>query len=67
MINNIYVIIVFKYTVRKKNHAIDLYIACKEKECFGRSVVEEVTVNLCQGKVRENIDFIVRYKNERIQ
>lgn len=25
------------------NHAIDLYIACKEKGYFGRSVVEEVT------------------------
>ena len=25
------------------NHAIDLYIACKENGYFGRSVVEEVT------------------------
>ena len=25
------------------NHAIDIYIACKEKGYFGRSVVEEVT------------------------
>ena len=25
------------------NHVIDLYVACKEKEYFGRSVVEEVT------------------------
>ena len=24
-------------------HAIDLYTVCREKECFGRSVVEEVT------------------------
>ena len=25
------------------NHSMDIYIACKEKECFGRSVVEAVT------------------------
>ena len=25
------------------SHAIDLYVACKEKDCFGRGIVEEVT------------------------
>ena len=32
-------------TVSEKTirHAIDLYTVCREKECFGRSVVEEVT------------------------
>lgn len=28
---------------RQYYHAIDLYTVCREKECFGRSVVEAVT------------------------